>query len=98
MAKRPVPAEHKPFAALPVTPITVGASSEQVAVHVAGQLGPDRVPVICVSGYNRNMVDYADFVRIGRQLLPDAAPVVLVDLKGRGRSSDRPRVEQYTSI
>ena len=98
MPKRPLPAEHKPFAALPVTPITVGDSSEQIAVHVAGQLGPDRVPVICVPGYNRNMVDYADFVRLGRQLLPGEAPVVLVDLKGRGRASDRAHPERYTSI
>ena len=97
MAKRPLPAEHTPFAALPVSAITIGSSAEHVAVHVAGQLGDDGVPVVCVPGYNRNMADYADFVRLSRQLMPEA-PMVLVDLKGRGRSSDRPRAGLYTSL
>lgn len=95
---RPLPADHPPFANLPVTMITVGPADEQVAVHVAGSLGPGRVPLVAVSGYNRNMADHADFVRLGAQLLPDAVPVVLVDLKGRGRSSDRRRAEDYSSI
>jgi pimeloyl-ACP methyl ester carboxylesterase len=98
MPKRPLPADHKPLAGLPVRMITVGDSAEQIAVHVAGRLGPDRIPVICVPGYNRNMADYADFVRLGGQLLGDNTPIVLVDPKGRGRSSDRPRAEAYTSI
>lgn len=95
---RAIPADHKPFAGLPVQMVTVGDSSEQIAVHVAGRLGPGRLPVICVPGYNRNMADYADFVRLGGQLLPDTTPIVLVDPKGRGRSSDRPKAEDYTSI
>lgn len=95
---RALPADHTPFAGLPVTMITVGDSSEQMAVHVAGRLGPGRVPVICVPGYNRNMIDYADFARMGSPLLAGNAPIVLVDPKGRGRSADRPRVADYTSI
>jgi pimeloyl-ACP methyl ester carboxylesterase len=99
MAKaRPLPAEHKPFAGLPVAMITVGPASEQMAVHVAGRLGPGRVPVICVPGYNRNMADYADFARLCAQMLPDLSPFVLVDLKGRGRSANRPHAEDYSSI
>jgi pimeloyl-ACP methyl ester carboxylesterase len=54
--------------------------------------------VVCVAGYNRNMADYRDFLRVGGQLLPDTAPIVLLDLKGRGRSSDRPRAEDYSSL
>jgi pimeloyl-ACP methyl ester carboxylesterase len=93
MPKRPLPADHKPLAGLPVRMITVGDSAEQIAVHVAGRLGPDRIPVICVPGYNRNMADYADFVRLGGQLLGDNTPIVLVDPKGRGRAIDRPPAE-----
>jgi pimeloyl-ACP methyl ester carboxylesterase len=78
--------------------ISVGHSTERMAVHVSGQLGGGRMPVVAVAGYNRNMADHADFVRLGAQLLPDAVPVVLVDLKGRGRSSDRRRVESYSSV
>src|SRR5262245_32704056 len=96
--RRPLPVDHSPFAGLPVTMTTVGASEEQVAVHVAGRLGPGRVPLVAVSGYNRNMADHADFVRLGSQLLPDAVPMVLVDLKGRGRSADRRRPEEYSSV
>ncbi|MGN6684175.1 MAG: alpha/beta fold hydrolase [Devosia sp.] len=99
MAKaRSVPSDHAPLAGLPVRPVTVGSAGEQVAVHVGGQLGPDRIPVVCVAGYNRNMADYRDFLRVGGQLLPDTAPIVLLDLKGRGRSSDRPRAEDYSSL
>jgi pimeloyl-ACP methyl ester carboxylesterase len=94
---RPLPSGHKAFAALPVTKITVGSAAEQLAVHVGGPLGPGCVPIVCVPGYNRNMADYADFARIGAGLLPDR-PMVLVDFKGRGRSSDRARPSEYSSL
>jgi pimeloyl-ACP methyl ester carboxylesterase len=98
MAKpRPLPAEHKAFDALPIRLITVGSAAEQVAVHVGGRLGPERVPIVCAAGYNRNMADFGDFARIAAQLLPDR-PLVLIDFKGRGRSFDRTRAEAYSSI
>ncbi|MEP7240594.1 MAG: alpha/beta hydrolase [Devosia sp.] len=95
---RPFPVQHKQFDALPVRMVTVGRAEEQMAVHVAGTLGPGRMPLICVAGYTRNMSDFADFVRLGRQLMAEAVPVVLVDLKGRGRSTDRRRIEEYSSL
>ncbi|RYE11311.1 MAG: alpha/beta hydrolase [Hyphomicrobiales bacterium] len=95
---RPLPADHADFANLPVTLVTVGAASERVAVHVAGQLSPGRVPLVCVAGYNRNMADWGDFLRLARQELRDATPIVLVDLKGRGRSTDRAGAAQYSSL
>lgn len=99
MAKaRALPAEHRPFADLPVQTITVGRGTEQMAVHVAGELRPGRVPVICVSGYHRNMADFGEFVRLGVPLLGAQSPIVLVDLKGRGRSADRPRLSEYSSL
>lgn len=98
MARRPIPTDHPPFAALPVTMVTVGNAGSQIAVHVAGRLGPDRVPVICVPGYNRNMVDYAPFQQIAAQVLGEAHPIVLIDPKGRGRSTDRKRTAEYSSL
>jgi pimeloyl-ACP methyl ester carboxylesterase len=99
MAKaRPLPTDHAPFEGLPVTYVTVGAAEERIAVHVSGRLGSNRQPVICVPGYNRNMADYRDFLRVGSKLLGDEAPIVLLDPKGRGRSADRARSEQYTSL
>jgi pimeloyl-ACP methyl ester carboxylesterase len=99
MAKpRALPQQHTQFEALPVTRITVGSAGEQVAVHVAGRLGPGRMPIVCVPGYNRNMTDYFDLARLGRTLLPENTPLVLVDAKGRGRSSDRAKAHDYSSI
>lgn len=99
MAKvRVVPSDHKALAGLPVQMVTVGRADEQVAVHVGGVLGPGRVPVICVAGYNRNMADYSDFVRLAGLAMSEANPIVLVDLKGRGRSTDRPRLADYSSL
>jgi pimeloyl-ACP methyl ester carboxylesterase len=98
MAPRIVPPDHKPFAVLPVQQVTVGGADSTIAVHVARRLGPDRVPVVCVAGYNRNMVDYADFLHVAGQLLGEEHPVVLVDFKGRGRSADRPRQVEYSSL
>ncbi|HWA18563.1 MAG TPA: alpha/beta hydrolase [Devosia sp.] len=98
MAKsRFVPADHKSFAALPVQSITVGPAAERMAVHVDGQILPGRTTIVCVPGYQRNMTDYADFLRLLRQSGEDA-PVMLVDLKGRGRSSDRLRHRGYLSV
>jgi pimeloyl-ACP methyl ester carboxylesterase len=77
--------------------ITIGPASEQVAVHVSGPLGDGRTPVICLAGYNRNMADWSDFLRLARQNLSAATPVVLVDFKGRGRSTDR-RHSPYSTL
>lgn len=97
MAKpRPIPSDYKVFAALPVAMITVGEPREQMAVHVAGLLGGGGLPLVCLAGYHRNMADFADFVRVMRQLDPEQA-VVLVDLKGRGRSADRARRDRYST-
>jgi len=67
-------------------------------VHVAGTLGPSTVPIVCVAGYNRNMSDWSGFVRLARQSLGDRAPLVLIDLKGRGRASDRSAAGAYSSL
>lgn len=96
--QRPLPADHKGFAALPVRLVTVGRGAEQMAVHVAGTLRPGRTPLVCVAGYNRNMVDWADFLRLARQELRETIPIVLVDLKGRGRSTDRQAAAEYSSL
>ena len=97
MAKpRSFPPDHKPFAELPVQLVTVGPASEQMAVHVDGILAGGKVALVCLAGYQRNMTDYAPFVRQLRQA-GEAAPVVLIDLKGRGRSTDRAQRAEYGS-
>ncbi len=95
---RPIPTDHKALAALPVRMVTVGPAAEQLAVHVSGTLGPDRTPIVCVAGYNRNMADWSDFLRLAGQALDGTTPFILVDLKGRGRSTDRLRAVAYSSL
>jgi pimeloyl-ACP methyl ester carboxylesterase len=64
---------------------------------VRGALGPGRVPLVCVAGYTRNMADWRG---LARRLAPvlDTTPLVLVDLKGRGRSTDRRRAALYSTV
>ena len=85
------------FAKLPVQRVTVGDAGEWLAVHVAGKLGVNRLPVVCVPGYQRNMADFADFEHNFRRVFGADWPVVLVDLKGRGRSAYRANKGRYVS-
>lgn len=93
--KRSVPQDHPAFAPLPIQEITIGDARERVAVHVAGELLIGRVPVICVPGYQRNMSDFTDFAGLFHRMMGEDWPVLLVDLKGRGRSSDRIDKRRY---
>jgi pimeloyl-ACP methyl ester carboxylesterase len=98
MAKqRIVPADHPAFAGLPVRMITADSGDQQIAVHVAGRLTSDRLPVVCVPGYQRNMSDFTEFVGYCQRAMGEDWPVVLLDLRGRGRSSDRTSKADYIS-
>lgn len=95
---RHIPEDHKAFAALPVSMITVGHAGEQLAVHLSAPLRPGVVPIVCLAGYNRNMADWRGFLRLARQNLGERMPLVLVDFKGRGRSTDRKAATDYSSL
>jgi pimeloyl-ACP methyl ester carboxylesterase len=95
--QRSVPDDYRAFANLPVTHYSVGPASEAMAVHVAGRLAAGRTPLLCIPGYHRNMADFAEFTQHLRRRLGEDWPVVLVDLKGRGRSSDRTDKRLYIS-
>ena len=95
--KRSVPADHPVFTSLPVTPIAVGPAGEKLAVHVSGPLAIGQPPLVCVPGYHRNMSDFTDFLAQFRSGYNHGQAVVLVDFKGRGRSSDRSEKGHYAS-
>jgi len=95
---RPIPPDHPPFTALPVRFVTVAGANERLAVHIAGRLGVGRTPLLCLPGYTRNMTDFTEFAGLIRQRLGPDWPVVLVDLRGRGRSGDRARTGDYSSM
>lgn len=94
---RTVPDDYRAFKVLPIAKVAVGPADEQLAVHVSGHLGVGRVPVVCLAGYQRNMSDYTDFANHFHRALGDNWPVVMIDLKGRGRSSDRRDKSRYVS-
>lgn len=95
--KRTVPSDLPIYANLPIRRVTIGPGAESMAVHVAGRLSIGRTPIICVPGYQRNMADFSDLIGNFHRQFGDDWPVVLVDLKGRGRSSDRADKTQYIS-
>ena len=97
MAARDIPADHPPFQNLPVTSITIDGAEDRIAVHVGGRLASGKVPLICVAGYQRNMTDFAGFLPLFREMAGEDWPVVLVDLRGRGRSSNRAHLGDYVS-
>ncbi|HEY4202144.1 MAG TPA: alpha/beta fold hydrolase [Devosiaceae bacterium] len=84
-----IPADHPAFADLPARMLTLDRGDAAMAVYVAGRLGGDRPPLVCIPGYHRNMSDYSAFLRQCSLRLPADWPVVLLDLRGRGRSTDR---------
>jgi pimeloyl-ACP methyl ester carboxylesterase len=89
LGKRTLPRDHPAFAELPVRTVTVGSGSSRLAVHCAGALGSDRTPLVCVPGYQRNMADFIEFRRLFARSAGADWPLVLIDLQGRGRSTDR---------
>lgn len=95
--KRTIPADHPAFAGLPAEHYVVGPAAETMAVHVAGPLATGQPALVCVPGYQRNMSDFADFLPLFRRSTGHEQAVVLVDLKGRGRSADRADKGAYLS-
>lgn len=95
-AARPVPDDHPAFADLGVRRLTVGLGSERMAVHVDGRL-TGALPLVCLAGYQRNMADFADFAALYRRHLGADWPIILIDLKGRGRSTDRANKAHYVT-
>ena len=87
--RRSIPGDQPAFAGLPVRSFTVGLGRETMAVHVAGRSGAGTPTIVCVPGYQRNMSDFTDFVGLYHRAVGENGRVVLVDLKGRGRSANR---------
>lgn len=99
MFKRATPKlEHTPFSGLPVETIHVGPVGTQVAVHIYGTLSDAALPVACLAGYTRNMLDFTALPEaINRQPETDIA-FILIDLPGRGRSAHFPTKRPYSSL
>ncbi|MHB1101260.1 MAG: alpha/beta fold hydrolase [Devosia sp.] len=95
--KRVIPPDHPAFTGLPVQQFAVGPAGERIAVHVSGRLTIGRAPLVCIAGYQRNMSDFSDFLGLFHRNYNGDWPLVLIDFKGRGRSSDRANKAGYVS-
>ncbi|GHA36271.1 alpha/beta hydrolase [Devosia pacifica] len=93
--RRKIPEDHPAFRDLPVVPVTLGRAREYAAVHISGTLARGKVPLVCVAGYERNMSDFKGLLSRSHPDFIDDHPIVLIDLQGRGRSSDRAAASQY---
>ena len=94
---RSLPTDHAAFADMPVQRVTL-AHGLDMAVHISGRLTQQRVPVVCLPGYQRNMSDFSGFSAHFNRLGAADWPIVLLDLPGRGRSADRRRADDYNTL
>ena len=92
-----IPSDLPVFAGLPVRHVSFGGGVD-CAVHVSGQIGKGKLPLVCVPGYVRNMSDFASFAVAMRNLLGADWPLVLIDFPGRGRAGWRSDATRYTTI
>ncbi|SFZ81293.1 Pimeloyl-ACP methyl ester carboxylesterase [Devosia enhydra] len=94
---RAVPPDLPAFAPLPVQRIAMLDPRQTMSVHVSGRLDGGQIPLVCISGFHRNMSDFTEFLGIFRRSAGPSSPIILIDLPGRGRSSDRRHFSEYTS-
>ncbi|HHB83468.1 MAG TPA: alpha/beta fold hydrolase [Devosia sp.] len=98
MARRTFPPDdYEPFLQLPVQTIAGVIGGVKLRVHLSGRLDDRRVPLVCLADYCRNMGDYRSFLRLFQRQLESDWPVVLIDLAGHGRSTNRQKINQYTT-
>lgn len=96
--KRPAPQQNAAYDKLPLTPVIIGAANAKMAVHVRGNFGGMKLPIVCLADYHRNMLDYLQFAEQFHRLASSDWPIVLIDFQGRGRSSSRRNKSHYTSV
>ncbi|MCF6301647.1 MAG: alpha/beta fold hydrolase [Devosiaceae bacterium] len=98
MSRRTFPPDnYEPFSGLPIREIVGADGRQKLAVHIAGRLDDQRVPLICIADYCRNMADYRSFVPLFHHQLENDWPVILVDLAGHGRSASRKNPNHYST-
>lgn len=90
--------DHPAFSAMPVRKLTAGPGRLQLAVHCSGSLRNGPLPVVCLGGYTRNMLDFSDFIRNLRSVEDKKRGIVAIDLPGRGRSAPLPAKSTYSTL
>lgn len=86
------------FAGMPVSFVCVGHADRMLAVHIHGDLLQTQMPIVCLPGYVRNMLDFSALpAGLGRGTAP-VPPLIMIDLAGRGRSAPLPANSHYSTL
>ena len=94
---RMVPEDDRSYVNLPVSRYGVAAGRRIDCRACIGPAHYRTCPPLCVPGYHRNMSDFSEFANHFHRQFGEDWPVVLVDLKGRGRPPDRGDKARYVS-
>ncbi len=98
LRKKTPPAPHDAFSALPVRTLNCAGPGLAMAAHLSGRLDDLRTPLVCLPGYCRNMSDFGAFVEQFHRISDKDWPILLLDLPGRGRSSNRSHMSEYSTF
>ncbi|MFT6659937.1 alpha/beta fold hydrolase [Maritalea sp.] len=79
--------------------ISVRSGARQIAVRLCGDFDDAlKVPIICISGYQRNMSDFFAFADKFSEFSEKNWPILRVDLLGRGLASHALKTEDYSTL
>lgn len=79
--------------------ISVRNGSRKIAVRMCGDFDDaSRLPIICISGYHRNMSDFFAFAEKFSEFSQKNWPIVRVDLLGRGEAAYAPKADEYSTL
>lgn len=99
MFKRARPVDELPqFADLPIRRICVGPAARNLAACVSGDLATASLPIVCIPGYVRNMLDFVALRTALGRIPGQKRAVVLLDLAGRGRSPALHADAEYSTL
>lgn len=96
--RRMVPADHQPFLGLPVEMIALRNAGIRAAVHISAPLTAVATPLVCLAGLHRNMSDFTTLLQAISHSAFSRAPMILIDLPGRGRADDRRNESDYNTL
>lgn len=90
--------QYPAFKNLPLHPVSLRAPECRISVHTRGIFDGSRLPLVCVPGYFRNMTDFEALAKILDSAQFKHWPIVLMDMLGRGRSSNRKTESDYSTV
>jgi pimeloyl-ACP methyl ester carboxylesterase len=83
----------------PVRYLTSGDGARQIAYRMQGDFDdPQKLPIICLAGYQRNMADFSAFAEKFSSFAKRNWPIIRVDLIGRGHARQERRDRAYSTL